>query len=115
MLPIGLLPYPPFDMTFLMTILKGAFFLNPANLLFAAVIFIVFFSLKTMTAKLAFLGGTLALTSIAGYILHKKEKQKAVKVKNKKIGLSDDFFENEEISEQKQQEQELMLSRIFKK
>lgn len=114
MLPVSLLPI--LDPTIITSILKGMFLLNPANILFVGLFFLLWLSLKTMTAKLLFLGGSLLISSIIGYIIHKKEKQqKMKKIEKKELDLSDDFINLQTMSQQKEEEQELMLSKMFKK
>jgi len=115
MLPISLLPFP-LDPTIISGILKGIFLLNPANILFVGLFILLWLSLKTMTAKLAFLGGSLVISSIIGYVMYKKEQsQKVKKVAKKELDFSDDFIEVSPTNQQKEEEQELMLSKMFKK
>lgn len=117
MLPVSLLPFPiPLDPAVIASILKGIFFLNPANILFIGLFILLWLSLKTMTAKLAFLGGSLLIASIMGYVMHRKEKQQKInKIEKKQLDLSDNFMDVSPMSQQKEEEQELMLSKMFKK
>lgn len=110
MLPIMI----PFDPATLMTIAKGLLFLNPMNFFFIGAMIILWFTLKTVTAKLAFLGASLLISSIIAYVVYQNDK-KHKKVEKKQIDLSDDFFSETPEQQAKSEEKELMLSRIFKK
>lgn len=115
MLPISLLPFS-LDPTMLASIVKGMFLLNPVNILFVGLFIVLWLSLKTMTAKLAFLGGSLLIASIMGYVMNRKEKQQKInKVEKKQLDFSDDFMDVSPMSHQKEEEQELLLSKMFKK
>lgn len=112
MLPIII----PFEPTTLMSIAKGLLLLNPTSFFFIGAMIVLWLTLKTVTAKLAFVGVSLLLSAIIGYCIYRSDKkQKQNQMTKKNIDFSDSFFDSSKTNEKQEEEKELMLSRMFKK
>lgn len=110
MLPIII----PFEPTTLMSIAKGLLLLNPTSFFFIGAMIVLWLTLKTVTAKLAFVGISLLLSAIIGYCIYRSDK-KQNQIAKKNIDFSDSFFDSSKTNEKQEEEKELMLSRMFKK
>lgn len=107
---------PIIDFAYLTPLLKGLFLINPASILLTGAVVLLYFSLKTVTAKLAFVGAMLLTTAIITYCAHRNSKKENEKrVEKKQLDLSEDFIQVNNKVVLKEEEPELMLSRIFKK
>lgn len=107
------IPFLQFETT--LTIwLKSLMLMSPGTFLLLGGLVICWLSLKTLTAKLAFLGGGLLIASVVTYFVNKEDKKQKELQKSKKINITDNFIDvdSENI---KMEEQELKLSRMFKK
>lgn len=110
MFPVSLLPIP-LDAG-LLNIFKSFLFLNPSSLLLSALFILAFLSLKTLTAKLTFLGLSMLVSSVIMYIVYKKDKKETIKQQQKKSFIE---YVDSENSALQTEEKELMLSKIFRK
>jgi hypothetical protein len=112
MLNIILLPISfPFsmDMNVLIGFLKNMFFVSPVSLICVSIFFLLWMSLKTLTAKLLFLSSGFLFSSVFSYFIYKKEQKKIKKIEKKRLDFSSHTLEGDNESEEK----ELILSKMF--
>lgn len=107
-----------FSNSFLMSYIKGLSLMSPPAFLMVGALFIFWFSIKSLTAKLALVGGGLLIASIMAYKVNRIEnKQRKIELdnKNKNISFSESITDiNAQESQFKIEEPELKLSRLFK-
>lgn len=107
----------PFESSLFMGLIKSLLLINPGTLCMIAILCVFWFSIKTLSVKLALLGGGIILASLITYIVHRIEKKQSIKkvIARKVINLSDDTITTIGIDSEIQDKKDLSLSRMFKK